>query len=296
MGSTDGLGNPLAAPLSYNQAVAAAYAAGFRGNALVDAVAISKRESGFVPNNYNGNVSTGDNSIGMMQIDILTNSLASIENMLNNIGITAATRNDVIGALNNPVTNFKVAYQMSNGGSDGFFSWGPYKGQSALYDTDVPSAQAAVNAFLAESPSQQQQDISAIGDYSLNFTTTLPDQLGGDSPGSIWSDITGSIRKTLAGPAGISFLGATEAGAVTDSVIADLKKIPGVPGSGGVGSTLSAFTSLIPDIETVFSWILDWHNWVKLGIILAGGLLILGGIYTAAKSSTNEVTVNESKS
>lgn len=245
--------------LSYNQTVAAAYAAGFRGNALVDAVAISHRESGFVPNVYNGDVQTGDNSIGMMQINILGNNFPGIESILQKMGgfTQPLSRSEVGQELTDPIVNFRVAYAMSNGGADGFYSWGPYAGVSALRDTDIPSAQTAVNAFLAESPDQQAHDIANIHSISAATTTNT------DSGGSGIPVIGGIVDA---------------AGAVVDVV----------KGAGsGITDAATATFDLTKRAISILGWLTDWHNWAKMGII-AGGVILIGfGIRSAISKDTN---------
>lgn len=268
-------GEQLLPALSYNQTVAAAYAAGFRGNALVDAVAIAKRESGFVPNIYNGNVHTGDNSVGMMQINILGTNFNGIENIIANLtGASSPLSRDQVGqALTDPILNFRVAYTMSNGGSDGFYSWGPYGGQSALRDTDVPSAQAAVNAFLAESSSQQASDIASLHDLNSGSYTDSGSNSGSNGcpeAGSLFSPSWFANRLCQFGFAPrTDSSGGTQAGNEAGG-----QRAPTV--ADNLVNSLSGITAIL-------GWITDYHNWVKLGVIAAGTLLILGGIYFAAK-------------
>lgn len=100
-------------------------AAGFKGDALRKAWAITQRESGGRPDAYNPNRSTGDDSYGLFQI-----------NMLGNLG---PARLKQFGLKSNkdlfdPYTNARVAYQMSKGGTDwGAWAVGPnaYKGAPA---------------------------------------------------------------------------------------------------------------------------------------------------------------------
>lgn len=261
--STGWNGEQLLPALSYNQTVAAAYAAGFRGNALVDAVAIAKRESGFIPNNYNGNVQTGDNSIGMMQINILGTNFNGIETIIANLtGASSALSREQVGqALTDPIMNFRVAYTMSNGGADGFYSWGPYGGQSALRDTDVSSAQTAVNAFLAESSAQQASDIANLHDLNAG-------------------SYTNQGNSTDSGGTGIPIVG---------GIVDGTRTIYDTAGNviGKVSGAVKGLGALISDADSVLIWSLDWHNWVKMGVILGGVLLILGGIYAAIKGDSN---------
>ena len=88
--------------------------AGFKGEALKTAWAIAKRESGGRAEAYNPDRSTGDDSYGLFQI-----------NMLGNLG---PSRRKSYGLKSNqdlldPATNARVAYAMSKGGKD-FGAWG----------------------------------------------------------------------------------------------------------------------------------------------------------------------------
>jgi cell wall-associated NlpC family hydrolase len=89
-------------------------AAGFKGKALQTAFGIAKRESGGRPDAFNPDTSTGDQSYGLFQI-----------NMLGSMG---PARRRQFGLKRNedlfdPVRNAKAAYRMSNGGKD-FGAWG----------------------------------------------------------------------------------------------------------------------------------------------------------------------------
>ena len=83
------------------------YAVGFRGQGLVKAWAVAKKESNGRPFAFNGNESTGDSSFGIFQI-----------NMIRDLG---PDRREKFGLnfsaeLLNPVINAQIAYHMSNGG------------------------------------------------------------------------------------------------------------------------------------------------------------------------------------
>jgi hypothetical protein len=91
------------------------YGVGFRGQRLVEAWAVAKKESNGRPMAFNGNVKTGDNSYGIFQINML--------------GTLKEGRKEKFGLnfnseLLNPVINAQVAYHMSNGGKD----WSAWKG------------------------------------------------------------------------------------------------------------------------------------------------------------------------
>ena len=88
---------------------------GFKGNDLVVAWAVAKKESNGRPLAYNGNHKTGDSSYGMFQI-----------NMIDDLGPDRRTKFDIDtnAELFNPVKNAEIAYYMTNGGND----WSSWKG------------------------------------------------------------------------------------------------------------------------------------------------------------------------
>jgi hypothetical protein len=88
---------------------------GFKGQDLVVAWAVAKKESNGRPLAFNGNHKTGDSSYGMFQI-----------NMIDNLGPDRRTRFDLESnaELFNPVKNAEIAYYMTNGGED----WSSWKG------------------------------------------------------------------------------------------------------------------------------------------------------------------------
>ena len=88
---------------------------GFKGQDLVVAWAVAKKESNGRPLAFNGNHKTGDSSYGMFQI-----------NMIDNLGPDRRTKFDLESnsELFNPVKNAEIAYYMTNGGED----WSSWKG------------------------------------------------------------------------------------------------------------------------------------------------------------------------
>lgn len=88
---------------------------GFKGNDLVVAWAVAKKESNGRPLAFNGNHKTGDSSYGMFQI-----------NMIDALGPDRRTKFDLDSnaELFNPVKNAEIAYYMTNGGED----WSSWKG------------------------------------------------------------------------------------------------------------------------------------------------------------------------
>jgi hypothetical protein len=112
-----------------------AYNAGFRGEDLVKVVAISKRESGWNTGAYNPDRSTGDDSYGLMQI-----------NMLGNLG---PSRREWFGISNNdalydPQTNMNAAFMMYSARGNSLYDWGAYKGEENTYNTNMAEALTAV--------------------------------------------------------------------------------------------------------------------------------------------------------
>lgn len=104
--------------------------AGFTGDALRTAYAVTRAESSGRPRAYNGNVGTGDQSYGILQI-----------NMLGKLG---PARRKQFGLKSNdelydPVINAKVAFQMSGGGKNWrpWSAWknGSYRKHLAEFDT-----------------------------------------------------------------------------------------------------------------------------------------------------------------
>ena len=88
-------------------------AVGFEGKALRTAWAVAMKESNGRPKAFNGDLSTGDNSYGIFQI-----------NMLGSLGEDRREKFDLQSnkQLFDPVTNAEIAFHMTNGGED-WSSW-----------------------------------------------------------------------------------------------------------------------------------------------------------------------------
>jgi hypothetical protein len=104
------------------QIAGVAQGAGFRGNALVIAVAVALGESSGDTNAHNYNRATGDDSYGLWQI-----------NMLDELG---PARRQAFGLstneeLYNPSTNARAAYAISSNGTN-FRPWSVYKSGAYL--------------------------------------------------------------------------------------------------------------------------------------------------------------------
>jgi len=94
-------------------------AIGFEGKALKMAWAVAQKESNCRPMAVNNNHKTGDNSYGIFQI-----------NMIGELGEARLEKFDLDSKkdLLDPVTNAKIAFYMSNEGSD-WSSWTYLKGE-----------------------------------------------------------------------------------------------------------------------------------------------------------------------
>ena len=124
----------------YTQAELAQYArsAGFPESDIDKIVAIAMGESSGNPRAHNLNASTGDNSYGLMQI-----------NMLGQMG---ADRRAQFGLSSNeelfdPITNFAAAKTIYD--SQGLGAWGAYTNGS--YKDFMPTATQAANSSLGQS-------------------------------------------------------------------------------------------------------------------------------------------------
>jgi hypothetical protein len=157
--------------VNYRDVAAHAYAAGFRGDALVMAVAIAKRESagpGPVESadfdagaiGDKNNPRQGCNSWGLMQINVCPDG--------NNRGI-AWRENPRL--LLDPATNMRAAFEMSRGGTD----WYPWMGyRSGIVSPDI----AGVRKALAGLDVAQLQPGSSTSSAQL-AGISVPNPLGG---------------------------------------------------------------------------------------------------------------------
>jgi hypothetical protein len=101
--------------LTDHQLVGLLKAVGFKGQDLKEAWAIAQKESRGNPLSHNGNRSTGDNSYGLFQVNML-GSLGDARRDKFNLASNAE--------LFNPVVNAQIAFHMSDGGRD----WSAWKG------------------------------------------------------------------------------------------------------------------------------------------------------------------------
>jgi Lysozyme like domain len=145
------------------EAIIATAIAGFRGS--------GPSESGGDPNAHNFNPSTGDDSYGLWQI-----------NMLGGLG---PERRKVFGIssneeLLNPITNAKAAYQVYK--SQGWSAWSIYK--SGAHKANMAGASEGARGVV--SPTIIDKIISGIGSFA------------NDPIGAITDPVTDPIEKALA--------------------------------------------------------------------------------------------------
>ena len=103
--------------------------AGFKGAALRTAYGVVMKESHANPVEHNYNPKTGDDSYGVFQINLYGSLKARTETY----GLSSP--ND----LKDPVTNAKVAYDMSHGGKN----WSPWKAEPGQRDYAITKSYSA---------------------------------------------------------------------------------------------------------------------------------------------------------
>ena len=112
--------SPAAGALAGEDVARMLHGAGFRGAELIKMVAISNRESRWVPTAHNPNTATGDNSWGLFQL----NTLGKLWDFYKGKGVGKPED------LMNPQTNVNMAKELFNWGkkakNNGFWAWGDY--------------------------------------------------------------------------------------------------------------------------------------------------------------------------
>ena len=104
------------------------YEAGFRGKNLREAWAVAMKESTGRPRSHNNNPNTGDYSHGLFQI-----------NMIGRLGPARLKQYNLDSnkELFNPLTNAKIAFQMSNGGKN-WSGWNGIGSSTTRWFKDYP--------------------------------------------------------------------------------------------------------------------------------------------------------------
>lgn len=174
-GASGGAGH--GASLSDQQLMGILQQAGFTGQGLVTAFAVAKAESGGNAGAHNPNSQTGDNSYGLFQI-----------NMLGSMG---PARRRQFGLNSNedlwdPLTNARIAYQMSNGGSS-WRHWSVHpesRGRGAAgtgYERHLSTAQNLLGSGGTVEPAGGLDDASLASVMSDNPTSNTLGAVGAAS-------------------------------------------------------------------------------------------------------------------
>jgi Lysozyme like domain len=115
--------------LTAEELKAVLFSVGFRGNNLKEAWAVAMKESNGRPMAHNRNSSTGDNSYGIFQI-----------NMIGSLGQDRLDKFELKSNsdLFDPVTSAEIAFFMSNGGQD-WSAWHGITSRTKEFMKDFPS-------------------------------------------------------------------------------------------------------------------------------------------------------------
>jgi Lysozyme like domain len=156
--------------------------AGFTGNGLAIAEGVATAESGANATAHNGNAATGDNSYGLFQI-----------NMLGSMGPARLAEYGLSSdaALFDPLTNAKVAFKMSAGGTN----WGPW----TTFTSGAYAAFQGVNKVITNIPSGSSP---VTGTAPTGASTTTPGAATPAinlSPSGLLGDLTGSVGTAIGG-------------------------------------------------------------------------------------------------
>ena len=135
-----------------------AQGAGFKGQDVQTMAAIAMAESSGNPGAHNRNASTGDNSYGLAQINML-GSMGPAR--LKQFGLQKNEQ------LFDPQTNFKAAKQVRD--SSGFGAWSTYG--SGKYKQFLPQVQKASAGVLPESTTSAPATSAPTPQQEFPFTT-----------------------------------------------------------------------------------------------------------------------------
>lgn len=184
-------------------------AAGFKGKALQTAFGIAKRESGGRPDAFNPDRSTGDQSYGLFQINMLGSMGPSRRNQF------GLKRNE---DLLDPLVNARAAYRMSNGGKD-FGAWGigpnAYRSGAGL-ETIAP--------YLNRVPKPSGQRLTSRSSLSTGRSLTSP-----SPPGPKKYTFKGGTDITRLAQSLLSGMSATEAIEQSTTPMEMVEQIPRLP-------------------------------------------------------------------
>jgi hypothetical protein len=135
--STTGASAVSAGTVGLDEVAKALYSAGFRGDDLVNMIAIPSRESSYNTGVHNLNTKTGDDSWGLWQINVAPGA--------NRPTLVDVTGKDDPTQLTDPYTAAQVAYAMYQRSGNTLRPWGGYKGLSNTYGVSPDAIEAARN-------------------------------------------------------------------------------------------------------------------------------------------------------
>lgn len=161
---------------------------GFHGHDLIKMLAISKRESGWVPSVHNPTASTNDNSWGLFQL----NTLGNLWNYYKGKGLNKPED------LLDPNTNVRMAKQLFDDHvkwfNNGFYPWGDYPNSgpgTSDGGLDIPGATAIVkkaglgeaydSGFTRSSGGGGGGSLSISGGHTFNINPSITITSSGNS-------------------------------------------------------------------------------------------------------------------
>src|SRR6185437_11116874 len=237
--------------ISPQSVVRLAQQAGFSGNALLNITAITGNESGWATDAINDCPDTGDYSIGLGQINLYGDLLNGRIQQLQSLGYNVRTKADAVLALQDPLTNLRMAYLLGNGGSN----WQPWSADLPIQNLKSFSvAEQAVNEVTSVTPTNviPPAPTTSPGNSTpvANGTTTPPDNGGGGIP------VVGGIVNVVTG--------------VTDPV------------TNAVTNSLAPIGNFFTTIAGGVKVLVNPHTWFRLFFILSGATIMLIGAYLFA--------------
>jgi hypothetical protein len=198
---TDSAGFASGASLTGQQVAQLLYDAGFRGEDLIKGVAIAQRESNWRSGAHNPDTTTGDNSYGLFQINMLGKMG---EERMKWFGISS------YDALYDPVTNVRAMKLMfdakAKAKGNGWWDWGPYKGVPETYNTDMAAAANIVNAMnfsgdpmFGSAPPTASNNVSVSGGHTFNISPniTISGSTGGEDLRRVAQEVARLIEREI---------------------------------------------------------------------------------------------------
>lgn len=247
--------------LTPEQVGALGYKAGWRGSALVIAIAVAGAESGYetAPGSGNPPHSSTDD-YGLWQINH-----------------PAHPQYDTAQLVADPLYNARAAYAISSGGT----SWRPWTTfRTGAYRAHLAEAQAAVDGIATKALTASGTFNAGVGGTT---SATVPGNGGilGVVEGIISGIIPGAIGGIVPGAGAAAGAVGGLAGDVAGAVLDGIKGMFNIPGLGTLTHLLEQLAS--------------GQMWRRLGLILAGSVLVyLGAMWLVSDLAGGPAKVAES--